>query len=63
MSLAFATAAGLSSGGIFADLSGKERCLVFSGGSDHEITAKMPIPDSFCLISYRTSVYLLNMLI
>ena len=41
---AFATADGLSSGGIFADLSGKERCLVFSGGSDHEITAKMPNP-------------------
>ena len=39
---ALASAAGLSAAGVFADLSGTQRCLVFSGGADHEVSAKMP---------------------
>ena len=37
-----ASAAGLSAAGVFADLSGTQRCLVFTGGADHEVAAKMP---------------------
>ena len=59
---AFATAAGLSSVGIFADLSGKERCLVFSGGSDHEITAKMPDPLQILLVIRHDERLMLKML-
>ena len=39
---ALASAAGLSAAGVFADLSGTQRCLVFIGGADHEVVAKMP---------------------
>ena len=39
---ALASAAGLSAAGVFADLSGTQRCLVFSGGADHEVSAKKP---------------------
>ena len=39
---ALARAAGLSAAGVFADLSGTQRCLVFTGGANHEVAAKMP---------------------
>jgi release factor glutamine methyltransferase len=39
---ALASAAGLSAAGVFADLSGTQRCLVFTGGANHEVAAKMP---------------------
>ena len=39
---ALASAAGLSAAGVFADLSGTQRCLVFTGGADYEVAAKMP---------------------
>jgi release factor glutamine methyltransferase len=39
---ALARAAGLSAAGVFADLSGTQRCLVFTGVANHEVAAKTP---------------------